>query len=130
MSVVSRRLLVALLLLAPAWPGGAQQASAGLVGEWRGQVEGIGGVRLFVTAVAPNGQIQGRMEFDLQSFVSTFGDKADSVKSTNRGVISGNAVTIEAALGGAYRLTLAGNRLAGRYTRGTTFDGAATFERQ
>ena len=130
MSVVSRRLLVALLLLAPAWPAGAQQAPPGLVGERRGQVEGIGGVRLFVTAVAPNGQIQGRMEFDLQSFVSTFGDKADSVKSTNRGVMSGNTVTIEAALGGTYRLTLAGNRLAGRYTRGTTFDGAATFERQ
>jgi len=130
MSVVSRRLLVALPLLAPAWPGAAQQASAGLVGEWRGQVEGIGGVRLFITAVAPNGQIQGRMEFDLQSFVSTFADKADSIKSTNRGVVSGNTVTIEAALGGTYQLTLAGNRLTGRYTRGTTFDGAATFERQ
>lgn len=130
MSVVSRRLLVALSLLAPAWPGAAQQASAGLVGEWRGQVEGIVGVRLFVTAVAPNGQIQGRMEFDLQSFVSTFADKADSIKSTNRGVVSGNTVTIEAALGGTYQLTLAGNRLTGRYTRGTTFDGAATFERQ
>lgn len=130
MSVASRRLLMALPLLALVRPGMAQQAPAGLVGEWRGQVEGIGGVRLFVTAVAPNGQIQGRMEFDLQSFVSTFGDKADSVKSTNHGVVSGNIVTIEAALGGTYRLTLAGNRLAGRYTRGTTFDGAATFEKQ
>jgi hypothetical protein len=106
------------------------QAPAGLIGQWQGQVEGIGGVRLFVTGVSPSGQIEGRMEFDLQSFVSTFADKADSTKSTNRGVVSGNTVTIDAALGGTYRLTLAGNRLAGRYTRGTTFDGAATFVKQ
>ncbi len=130
MSVGSRRLLIALPVLALAGPGIAQQAAAGLVGQWQGQVEGIGGVRLFVTTVAPNGQIQGRMEFDLQSMVSTFGDKADLTKSTNHGVVSGNTVTIEAALGGTYRLTLSGNRLAGRYTRGTTFDGAATFEKQ
>jgi hypothetical protein len=130
MRVGSRRLLMALPLLALARPGMAQQAPAGLIGQWQGQVEGIGGVRLFVTAVSPNGQIQGRMEFDLQSFVSTFGDKADSAKATNHGVVSGNTVTIESALGGTYRLTLAGNRLAGRYTRGTTFDGAATFVKQ
>jgi hypothetical protein len=121
---------MALPLLALARPGMAQQAPAGLIGQWQGQVEGIGGVRLFVTAVSPNGQIQGRMEFDLQSFVSTFVDKADSAKATNHGVVSGNTVTIESALGGTYRLTLAGNRLAGRYTRGTTFDGAATFVKQ
>lgn len=130
MRVGSRRLLVALPLLALAGPGRAQQAPAGLVGQWQGQVEGIGGVRLFVTAVSPNGQLQGRMEFDLQSFVSTFGDKADSTRSTNHGVVSGDVVTIESALGGTYRLTLAGNRLAGRYTRGTTFDGAASFTKQ
>lgn len=127
MRVGSRRLLMALPLLALAWPGTAQQT---LVGQWQGQIEGIGGVRLFITAISPNGQIQGRMEFDLQSFVSTFGDKADSATSTNHGVVSGDTVTIESALGGTYKLTLAGNRLAGRYTRGTTFDGAATFVKQ
>lgn len=126
MRVGSRRLLMALPLLALARPVMAQQTPASLVGQWQGQVEGIGGVRLLVTAVSPNGQIQGRMEFDLQSF----GDKADSGKATNHGVVSGDTVTIEAALGGTYRLTLAGNRLAGRYTRGTTFDGVATFVKQ
>jgi hypothetical protein len=129
MNAGSRRLFVALPFLVLVRPGFAQ-APTGLVGEWQGQVEGIGGVRLFVTAVAPNGQIEGRMEFDLQSFVSTFGDKPDSIKRINHGVVSGNSVTIESALGGTYRLTLAGNRLAGRYTRGTTLDGAATFAKQ
>jgi hypothetical protein len=126
--MLSRRFFVGLAVLALASSGHAQ--SAGFVGEWAGQVEGLGGTRLIITAVKPNGQIEGRMEFDLQSFVSTFGDKPDSTKRLNRGIVTGDTLTIDAALGGTYRLTLAGNRLAGRYLRGTTLDGAADFTRQ
>ena len=80
-----------------------------------------------VTAVKPNGQVEGRMEFDLQSFVSTFGDKADPSKNTNYGVISGSTLIIDSSLGGRYELTLNGNRLSGVYTRGTTYKAAVTF---
>jgi hypothetical protein len=44
-------------------------------------------------------------------------------------MVSGNTLTIEAALGGTYRLTLAGDTLAGSYTLGTTFSGKAEFHR-
>ena len=49
---------------------------------------GIGPARLIITAVGGNGLVEGRMEFELKSFVSTFSDKADMVKNTNRGVVS------------------------------------------
>ena len=81
-----------------------------------------------VTAVKPNGQVEGTMEFDLQSFVSTFGDKPDSIKSINYGVISGSTLIIESALGGKYELTLDGNRLSGFYTRGNTYKVAGHFQ--
>ena len=102
---------------------------AGFVGNWQGDVPGIGAARLIVTAVGPNGLVAGRMEFDLQSFVSTFADKADSTKSTNRGVVSGSQLVIDAALGGRYELNLEGSRLSGVYTRGTTYRVAVTFTR-
>ena len=123
----SRRVFVAaLLFLVPAL-GRAQGAA--FVGNWQGDVPGIGAARLIVTAVRPNGQVEGRMEFDLQSFVSTFADKADSVKNTSRGVVSGSMLVIDSALGGRYELTLAGNRLSGVYTRGTTYKVAVAFNK-
>ena len=61
--------------------------------------------------------------------VATFADKPHPVQNTSVGVVSGNTLTIEAALGGTYRLTLAGDTLAGSYTRGTTFSGKAEFRR-
>ena len=123
----SRRAFVAALLLLVPVLGRAQGAA--FVGNWQGDVPGIGAARLIVTAVRPNGQVEGRMEFDLQSFVSTFADKADSVKNTNRGVVSGSMLVIDAALGGTYELTLAGNRLSGVYTRGTTYKVAVAFNK-
>jgi hypothetical protein len=105
------------------------RAQAGFIGNWQGDVPGIGAARLFITAVRPNGQIEGRMEFDLQSFVSTFGDKPDSSKNINHGVVSGSGLEIESALGGTYELSLSGNRLSGVYTRGTTYKVAVTFTR-
>ena len=75
--MISRRFLVATpaLLLAPG--SQAQGSGSGFVGTWQGQVQGVGDVRLIVTGVKIDGQVEGRMEFTLQSFVSTFGDKVD-----------------------------------------------------
>jgi hypothetical protein len=123
----SRRAFVAALLLLV--PVRARAQGAAFVGNWQGDVPGIGAARLIVTAVKPNGQVEGRMEFDLQSFVSTFADKADSVKNTNRGVVSGSMLAIDSALGGRYELNLEGERLSGIYTRGTTYRVPVTFTR-
>ena len=124
----SRRALIAAPLLLLPLQGHAQAGSA-FIGNWQGDVPGISAARLMVTAVKPNGQIEGRMEFDLQSFVSTFGDKADSIKNINYGVISGSTLVIESALGGKYELTLEGNRLSGFYTRGNTYKVPVTFNK-
>lgn len=116
--------VVGLALLLP-WRAKAQAAA--FVGSWQGEVQGIGAVRLFVTAVRPDGSVEGKMEHELQSFASTFGEKADSVKSTSHGVAKGVTLMIEAALGGRYELTLEGNRLSGVYARGTTYQVPVTF---
>ena len=72
------------------------------------------------------------MEVALQSFVASFADRSHSTQRTSLGAVSGGTLTlnIEAALGGTYRLALSGDRLAGSYTRGTTFSGSASFRRQ
>jgi hypothetical protein len=123
----SRRVFTASLLALVPLQAIAQ--GAGFVGRWQGEVPGISAARLIITAVRPDGLVEGRMEFDLQSFVSTFGDKPDSVKNTNRGVVSGSALVIDSALGGKYELTLEGGRLSGVYTRGTTLKVPVTFTR-
>lgn len=69
------------------------------------------------------------MEFALQGFASTFADKADSAKRTNRGTVSDGTLTIEAALGGRYVLRRTGEGLTGRYTRGTTLDVPVTLRK-
>lgn len=107
----------------------AQQPAAGFVGQWEGEVDGIGKARLVIVAVKPGGQVEGRMEFELHSFVSVFGDKADSGARTSLGIVSGSALTIESSLGGTYDLTMRGDQLAGTYSRGTTFNGKAAFKR-
>lgn len=71
------------------------------------------------------------MEFTLNSFMSTFSDTATpGPPATSRGVVSAGVLTIEAALGGIYELTLSGNRLTGTYVRGTTLRSKAEFTRQ
>ena len=122
-----RALIVAPFLLLPLQ--GHAQAGSAFIGNWQGDVPGISAARLIVTAVKPNGQVEGRMEFDLQSFVATFGDKADSIKNINYGVISGSTLIIESALGGRYELNLNGNRLSGVYTRGNTYSVPVTFNK-
>lgn len=118
-----------LAMLALAWSTGHAQQGSAFVGEWQGKIDGIGDARLIITAVKPSGQVEGRMEFALQSFVSTFGDKWNSADRINHGVVSGSLLTIESALGGIYRLTLSGDQLAGSYTRGTTFNGTVSFKK-
>lgn len=126
--MVRRRSIILGLM---ALPAAARAQGADLIGEWQGDVAGIGAARIVITGVKPNGQIEGRMEFELQSFVSTFADKADSgPDKTNLGIASGPSLTIESALGGTYNLVQQGNSLKGTYTRGTTFSGPATFTRR
>ncbi len=125
----SRRVFVLAAVLSLPLAALAQPTGAGFVGEWQGQVPGIGDARLIVTSIRPDGQVEGRMEFALQSFVSPFGDKVDSTKQTNRGIVSGSALIIESALGGKYELSRNGDQLSGTYTRGTTMNVAVSFKK-
>jgi hypothetical protein len=126
--VLLKWIVFALALVALAGASAAQ--SSGFVGQWQGNIDGLGEAKMTIAAVRADGRVEGQMEFALRSYLSTFGDKADSTRNINRGVVSGSTLTIDAALGGTYRLTLAGERLSGTYTRGTTFSGSATFKRQ
>ena len=123
-----RWIAAALAVTSLAFSSIAQQSS-GFVGQWQGSVESIGEAKLIVSSVHADGQVEGRMEFALRSYVSTFGDKADSARNTNRGTVSGMTLTIDSALSGTYRLSLSGDQLSGTYTRGTTFSGSASFTR-
>jgi hypothetical protein len=125
----SRRCFIAASVLLLPLASQAQPAGAGFVGEWQGDVPGIGGTRLIVTSVRPTGQVEGKMEFALQSFVSTFGDKVDAGKNTNYGLVSGTTLVIDAALGGKYTLQREGDRLTGTYTRGTTYNVAVSLKK-
>ena len=107
----------------------AYAQGSSFVGTWRGDVPGVSAARLIITAVKPGGQVEGRMEFELQSHVSTFAERPDSTKNTSRGVVSGSTLVIDSALGGRYELSLAGNSLSGVYTRGTTYRANVTFNR-
>ena len=124
-----RRIFVAAVLASLSSAGRAQPAGGGFVGTWKGNVPGIGEATLIISAVGGGGRVEGRMEFALQGFVSTFADKADSVKRTSQGTVSDGTLTIEAALGGRYVLRRMGNGLNGRYTRGTTLDVPVTFQK-
>ena len=122
-SVLGRRFFLVTACLAPF----ASHAQSSFIGQWQGEVESIGKARLIITAIKPTGQVEGRMEFELASYVSTFGDKADPSTNTNYGMVSGTTLSIEAAFGGQYELALSGSTLSGTYSRGTTFRGKASF---
>jgi hypothetical protein len=128
--LLPQRIVLTLALLLGFSASMAQQAG-GFVGQWQGTVDGIGEAKIVITSVNPDGRIEGRMEFALHSFVATFDDKPHPIEKTSVGVVSHGelTLTIEAALGGTYRLTLSGDNLAGSYTRGTTFSGKAAFHR-
>ena len=125
----SRRVFIAAVLTSLGSSGLAQQAGGSFVGTWKGDVPGIGEATLVISALGSDGRVEGRMEFALQGFVSTFAEKTDSVKRTNKGTVSDGTLTIEAALGGRYVLRRAGDDLIGRYTRGTTLDVPVTLRK-
>jgi hypothetical protein len=130
--MLMQRLVVATLALLLAGGTSIAQQAGGFVGQWEGTVEGVGEAKIVITGVSPDGRVEGRMEFALHSFVATFADKAHSTEKTSVGVVSGSTLTltVESALGGTYNLTLSGDSLGGSYTRGTTFNGSASFRRQ
>ncbi|WP_439612618.1 hypothetical protein [Reyranella sp.] len=127
--IQSRRVFVAGILASLSSAGFAQSAGSASVGTWKGDVPGIGEATLIVTSIGAGGRVEGRMEFALQGFVSTFGDKADSIERTNQGSVADGTLTIEAALGGRYVLRRNGETLNGRYMRGTTMDVPVTFKK-
>jgi hypothetical protein len=126
---LSRRVLLAGGLASLASAAFGQSPGAAFVGTWRGDVPGLGEATLIVTSVGAGGRVEGRMEFALHGFVSTFGDKPDSVKQTNQGIVAEGTLTIEAALGGRYVLRRNGDALSGRYTRGSTMDVPVTLRK-
>ena len=107
----------------------AQPSGSPFVGRWTGHVRGLGDAEILVSDVRANGQVDGTMTFAEQSKTFNFGDKLDMVNSINHGVVQGSSLTIETALGGTYRLSLAGGRLAGEYVRGTTYKVPVTFQK-
>jgi hypothetical protein len=125
----SRRFFIVVPILLVPLGGHTQQPATVFVGDWQGDVPGIGDARLIITTVRQSGQVEGRMEFSLNSFVSTFGDKPDAGKKTNYGVVSGSSLRIESALGGRYDLRRDGDQLTGEYTRGTTYRVAVRFKK-
>jgi hypothetical protein len=129
--LLRRTIPAGLALLLASGIGLAQQADR-FLGQWVGTVDGIGWARIVITGVKPDGHVEGRMEFSLHSFVATFADRPHPIEKTSVGVVSGETLTltIEAALGGTYRLKLSGDGLDGWYTRGKTYEGRASFHRQ
>ena len=132
-SMQSRRLFLALLFLVPPLCGYAQPVGAAFVGEWQGEVPGIGDALLVISAVRQGGQVEGRMEFPRtaarESFISKFADKAEPSKNTNSGFISGSTLIIKTALGGRYDLQRDGDRLTGTYTRATDYNVPISFKK-
>ena len=124
-----RRIFIAALLTSLGSASVAQPAGGAFVGTWKGDVPGIGEATLMISAVGGDGRVEGKMEFALQGFASTFADKADSAKRTNQGTVSEGILTIEAALGGRYLLQRTGEGLSGKYIRGTTLDVPVTFRK-
>ncbi len=127
--MMPRRFLITILLTIASTAAMGQPAGSGFVGTWKGDVPGIGETTLTITAVSAGGRVEGRMAFALQGFVSTFADKADSVKRTNQGSVVDGTLTIESALGGRYVLRRTNEGLSGKYTRGTTLDVPVTLRK-
>lgn len=127
--MMPRRFLITILLTIASTAAMGQSAGSGFVGTWKGDVPGIGETTLTITAVSAGGRVEGRMAFALQGFVSTFADKADSVKRTNQGSVVDGTLTIESALGGRYVLRRTNEGLSGKYTRGTTLDVPVTLRK-
>jgi hypothetical protein len=123
------RIYAVLLVAFLSWSAVAQQSASSFVGRWAGEVPGVGGAILVITQVRPEGRVEGRMEFELQSHVSSFGEQFHPGTNTSHGLVNGSTLVIEAALGGLYQLSLEGGALAGTYSRGTTYRVPVRFSR-
>jgi hypothetical protein len=119
--VKRRKFVLAAACLLPV----AGYAQSAFIGQWQGEVDGVGKARLIITGVKANGQVEGRMQFDFRA--ATFGDKVNIAEGTSYGVVSGTALQIDSAVGGHYDLVLSGSQLSGTYSRGTTLRGRANF---
>jgi hypothetical protein len=128
---LAKLLVVASVLALMLGNSHAQQSGHAFVGIWSSNIANTGDVRMTITKVASNGQVEGRMEFSGQGYTSTFADKPDREMKTNLGIINGSKLTIDTAVGGKYELSLDGDRLVGRYTRGGArpFEAAVSFKK-
>jgi hypothetical protein len=127
-AVLSRRLAI-VAALALSLPAFGQQAGSPFNGKWAGDVPGVGAARLTILQVRPTGQVEGGMEFELQSYSSKFRDKFEPATNSSRGMVDASTLVIESALGGVYQLVLQGDVLSGTYARGTTYRVPVQFKR-
>ena len=126
--MLSRRFVI-VAALAPCLPAFGQQTASPFVGKWAAEVSGVGAAKLTIVQVRPSGQVEGGMEFEFQSYTSTFGDKFEPATNSSHGRVEGSALVIESALGGLYQLMLQGDVLSGTYARGTTYRVPVQFRR-
>lgn len=124
----SRRFVIVAAFM-PTLPAFGQQPASPFKGQWAAEVPGIGAAKLTILQVRTNGQIDGVMQFELQSYSSTFGDRVEPANNSSHGAVDGSALVIESALGGRYELGLQGDLLSGTYTRGTTYRVPVQFRR-
>ena len=124
----SRRFVIVAVLV-PCLPAFGQPTGSPFQGQWSAEVPGIGAAKLTILQIRPNGQVEGGMAFELNSYTSTFGDKVEPASNTSHGAIDGSALVIESALGGVYQLVLQGTVLSGTYVRGTTYRVPVQFKR-
>jgi hypothetical protein len=127
-TLLSRRFVI-VVALAPCLPAFGQQTASPFNGKWAGEVPGIGAAKLTILQVRPSGQVDGGMEFELQSYSSKFGDKFEPATNSSRGMVEASTLVIESALGGVYQLMLRGDVLSGTYARGTTYRVPVQFKR-
>jgi hypothetical protein len=126
--LLPRRFII-VAVLAVSVPAAGQQTASPFNGKWAGDVPGIGATTLTIVQIRPGGQVEGRMEFDLQSYTSRFGDKFDPATNSSHGMVEASTLVIESALGGRYQLVLQGEVLSGTYARGTTYRVPVQFKR-
>jgi hypothetical protein len=126
--LLSRRFII-VAALAPSLPAFGQQTPSPFNGKWAAEVPGVGAAKLTILQVRPSGQVEGSMEFELQSYTTRFGDKFEPATNSSHGRVEASTLVLESALGGLYQLVLQGDVLSGTYARGTTYRVPVQFKR-
>ena len=127
-TLLPRRFII-VVALASSLPAFGQQTASPFNGKWTGEVPGVGAAKLTILQIRPGGQVEGAMEFELQSYTSRFGDKFEPATNSSHGMVEASTIVIESALGGLYQLVLQGDVLSGTYARGTTYRVPVQFKR-